>query len=154
MVNIEYPGGLYEFTEKNKGFFIAAFTDEYIVDRTENISKYMLDEKKGKLLEIRVFNADAEYKLFRNDIGSGFSERVLMDNDAVDYYDEIQYLDIDDGVVLADDMVQATGGGRYHLPMERKKNARVRIRYYFDKYETTGQARVSDWRVVDFVEGK
>ena len=37
MESIKYPGGLHGFTEKNKGFFIAALTDEYIVDNPRQI---------------------------------------------------------------------------------------------------------------------
>ena len=154
MESIKYPGGLHGFTEKNKGFFIAALTDEYIVDSTDHMSEHALDKKSGKLLEIRVFNEMAEYRLFRGDIGSDFYERILSDDDAGDTFDEVQYLDIDDSVDLLGGMVQSTGGGKYHLPFDKKKNAGIRIRYYLDRYETTGQARIRDWRAVEFVEGQ
>ena len=135
-------------------YIIAAFTDEYYVDRFNNEAKEKLMDKLDKALEIRVFGDDSEYKFFRTDISREFLYRHIVDssNDN-EYYDEEQFLDIDD-TRTSGDSVYATGGGQYKLPIANKKNAKIRIRYYFGKYEETGHAYIKDWRVVNFVEGE
>ena len=153
MSSVEYPGKLGEYLQGNNCYFIAALTDEYIVDRAENFGKYEIDSQKDKILEIRVFDLDKEYKLFRTSVGRPFIDRLLEDDPEMDHYDEVQYLDIDDSVRPADGKVRSTGGGEYNLPMDETKNAKVRIRYYLDKYSSTGQVRIKDWRVVGFEEG-
>lgn len=69
-----------------------------------------------------------------------------------DIFDEIQYLDIDSSKGSDQGTVISTGGGKYNLPVENIKNPRIRIRHYIGKYNS-GQARVEDWRIVEFVEG-
>ena len=146
------------------GWIIAAFTDEYYVDKWPCQAEHLLS-KEEKTLEIRVFGTNREYKLSRFDIGNEFAYRELVDKDKVkdtnnnctelEYYDEWQYLDVD--VTRGQSVngeVYSTGGGKYKLPLQKTNDAKIRIRYYFDKYEATGQARIADWRVVEFVEGK
>lgn len=135
-------------------YIIAAFTDEYYVDRFNNEAKEKLMDRLDKALEIRVFGDDSEYKFFRTDISREFLYRHIVDSDNDnEYYDEEQFLDIDDTRTIGDS-VYATGGGQYNLPIANKKNAKIKIRYYFGKYEDTGHAYIKDWRVVNFVEGK
>ena len=148
------------FTEAEKnilnGYLIAALSDEYIVDKWPSDRMQEIIEREYLVLELRVFNPDCELKLSRGNIGSEFKYRMLPNENTkdMDTFDEIQYLDIDDTVSLQDGKVQTTGGGQYNLPLNNKKNAKIKIRYYVGKYETTGQARVEDWRVVEFVEGE
>lgn len=139
----------------SKGWVIAALTDEYIVDEWP-LNGNGLTSKEDKILEIRIFNKDEEIKLSRSDIGKGFTFRRINDlEDHRDKYDELQYLDIDEKIGKDEHgLVTATGGGKYRLPLKSIKDAKIRIRYYLGKYDATGQARVEDWRVVEFVEGK
>lgn len=140
------------------GWVIAALTDEYIVDKWP-LQGSALKGKEEKVLEIRIFNQDGEMKLSRSDISRDFAFRTIfdvgVDTDPKDKYDELQYLDIDEkNGKSSDGKVTTTGGGRYNLPIGNLSDAMIRIRYYLGKYEDTGHARVEDWRIVEFVEGK
>ena len=133
-----------------EGWMLASLTNEYVVDTWPSSATEGLDE--NKLLELRVFNKDCEHKLFRPSINQSFIERQISDDENdKDYYDEVQYLDIDTSKGMTDGKVIATTGGVYKSPVQNIDNARVRIRYYLGKYEKTGQARVEDWRVVEFL---
>lgn len=144
-------------TKLGKGFFVAAFSDAYVVDQFGEGGSVLsqIEERIEKLLELRMFNEDAEYKAIRTDIGREFRFRSIDDTaEERDCFDEIQMLDIDTEVHLPDGYVQATGGGRYHLPIQHVKDAKVRVRHYLVKDETNGQARVDDWRLVTLMEGR
>lgn len=159
-----------EFLEKAKemidAFIVVSLTDEYMVDHwpemkgtTAKGEKDTLVGKEDKILEIRIFNSEEERKLFRGDIGKEFHERKISDNDFKgDYYEESQLLDIDEkrsGESFQETgRVQTMGGGSYYLPLPSMKDARVRVRYYLSRYENSGQARVCDWRLVKFQNGK
>lgn len=147
-------------------FIVASLTDEYIVDdwpemkgMASNGEENMLAGKEDKVLEIRIFNEEEERKLFRGDIGKHFHERRISDNDLKeDYYDESQLLDIDkkrsEESFLKTGRVRTMGGGSYYLPLQSMEDARVLVRYYLSRYENSGQARVCDWRLVKFQNGK
>ncbi len=138
-----------------KGWFIAELSDEYIVDDISELNSDKCSE--NKVLEIRAFNDDMEHKLFRTDISRDFHYRVIKDSDygTDQTIDEVQILDIDTARSegLRDGYVMTTGGGKYHLPLEKYYKACVKIRYYLERYEETGQARVADWRIVKIEEG-
>ena len=139
----------------SKGYIIAALTDEYIVDIWP-IDSSELISKEEKILEIRVFDDKKECKLSRSNIGKEFSSRRICDaEEKRDFYDEWQFLDIDESMPLDEaGKVTATGGGKYKLPLKSSTNAKICIRYYLGEYEATGQARIEDWRVVEFKEGE
>ena len=113
---------------------------------------------------VRIFNEQEERKLFRTNISSAFMERTIRDRDITDpnfdaanfeqmHFDETQYLDIDltKGQDPKSMEVTSTGGGRYVLP-GNPKNAKITIRYYLDQYSDSGQVKIRDWRIVEFVE--
>lgn len=138
----------------SEGWIIAALTDEYIVDRWP--LNAAIDE--DKVLEIRVFSAAGEYKLSRSDIGRPFIDRKIFDEgeskDSRDSFDEVQILDTDETKGKDENgKVFATGGGKYKLPLDKIKDAKLRIRYYLGNKDN-GIARIEDWRVVEFMEGK
>ena len=141
-----------------EGYIIAALTDEYIVDYWPSEKYQEIVDREELVLEIRVFDNGSEMKISRGNIGSAFKERRISDKEKdmekIDIFDEVQYLDIDDTKEMKDRMVKTTGGGKFKLPLNKKENAKIRIRYYLGKYERTGQARVEDWRVVGFEEGE
>ncbi len=147
-------------TNVPSGCFIAALTDELAVDTVTEIDKWNLGEKEEKVLEIRAFDQDKELKLFRSDIGREFAYRKVCDSEyAEDHrFTEVQILDIDEKAGRDENgFVRATGGGRYHLPLDNTKNACVEVCYYLDqdqKDKNSVHARVVDWRIVRFVEGK
>ena len=153
-----------EFLEKYKkgledGWIIAALTDRYLVDRADsNETLSCIRDNADKVLDIRFFDRNAEHRLFRTGIGEAFYQRSIRDReegiDLRDHYDEVQFLDIDDSKGHEGGFVRSTGGGRYYLPLQRIKDARIRIRYYLGRYESTGQARIEDWRAVELMEGK
>lgn len=137
------------------GCFVAALTDELIIDKVTAVNKWNLCEKEGKILEIRAFDRNRELKLFRSGIGKEFVFREVCDADYDEdhRFTEVQVLDIDEKAGHnRDGFVRATGGGRYHLPLENTKDACIEVCYYLDKNSV--HARVVDWRIVGFVEGK
>ena len=48
----------------------------------------------------------------------------------------------------------STGGGKYYLPLKRIDDAYLELKIYLSKYESSGQVRVYDWRMMDLKEGK
>lgn len=164
-----------EFIDRHqeiKGMVIASLTDTYIVDSWPEMQGSTLEGREDKILELRIFNEKEEHLLFRTDTGKDFTARMLKDtpdgiklfvngeekDSAKDWesFDEEQYLDIDAqrSRNLPEHEYYTTGGGRYCLPLANVPDAKVKIRYYLSRYEKTGQARIADWRVVDFTEGK
>ena len=145
-------------TKIETGGCIAALTDEYLVESWPQQTDF-LTGKEEKILELRVFGKQGEMKLSRSTVGQELSFRSVFDEgedkDSRDHYDETQYLDIDETAGKnAEGKVTTTGGGTYQLPVDNIRDAAIRIRYYLGKYEETGQSRIEDWRVVEFVEGK
>ena len=162
------------------GYIIVALTDEYIVDKWSDTEILLTEKQMGKVLEIRVFSKYEEHKLFRPDIGKAFTERIIIDTESgtvlmvngeqIDLSsnadndkqslrwecmgDEIQFLDINMAKGRNENAVFSTSGGAYNLPLEKSQDAKIKIRYYLDRYPDTGQARVADWRIVELMEGK
>ena len=147
----------------DKGYIIALFTDEiYINDwNTDNRKtvKTKIQKRKDSLLELRVFDANREIKIFRSDISvdSKISMRVIDDNNSEydDHYDENQFLDIDTTNISDSEgmwNVHATGGGKYYLPKSvgNIKEIVLKVRHYISRYPSSGKAYVSDWRCVGF----
>ena len=142
-----------------KGHIVASLTDEYIVDVWPDMKNNTLEGKEHKLLEARIFDTNQEIKLFRTSISKEFKLRHIDDRvDKRDYEQESQFLDIDtkksEKSFKKSHEVYATGGGKYYLPLKKMQDAKVLIRYYYECYEDSGQARVCDWRLVGFEEGK
>ena len=147
-----------------EGYVVAALTDKYIVDYWPDMRASSLDGKEDKLLEIRVFSEKEEWKLFRTDISKEFRMRYLSDEAAVDAngnkLDKMEasyYLDVDTdrskGIFEKDGKVFTMAGGKYYLPVDnssknKMEDVKLKLVYYLDRYEATGQARVSDFRLV------
>ena len=116
-------------------------------------------------LEIRVFDEKREAKWFRTCIDKKLGFRLLDDDvlkkDSLQVWDESQYLDIDvkrtkesiEKGKIQNGTVFATGGGKYPLPLETYKNAKIKIRNYLGKDPDTGELYVEDWRLISLVEG-
>ena len=137
----------------DKGYVLAVFTDKVI------ISHFPLSQEKendfnesyfDKILDCRIFNKDGEYRWFRADSGSKLHFRYLAGSD--NCIDRYQFLDIDTTKSFPGGTIYATEGGRYELPVEKLDDAKLLIREYL-QYDKSGNARVYDWRIVDFIEG-
>lgn len=145
-----------EFT----GYYTAALTDEFVTGAWPEESHKITDEKKiDKVLELRVFNEDGEYKWFRGNIGSEFTYRKLFDSESGDEYEEpieeSQLLDVD-STRLGGRRVHTANGGSYELPFEVKTGDTpcVKVKYYVPRYNPddkgTVHAYVKDWRLAGF----
>lgn len=144
-------------SQVKKGYIVTMLTDQFDIQRIETTdfgSEY-LKNLFHKALEIRMFNPEREIRWFRSSIDKNLKCRERIDTENMDrltYWDETQYLDIDDTKSNeADQMVYATGGGIYSLPVKNYKNAKIRVRNYLSYEEDTMQIRISDWRLVDFI---
>ena len=134
-------------------FFVAQYTDKFDV----GIWNKDIIENVNKLLELRVFDKNKEWKLFRSDIGKDFSYRCQKEDDNkeedMDYFDEVQLLDIDTiRSSKAPGLMYTTAGGSYNLPkdIEYLDRAAIRVRHYFGVNNESGQAFIRDYRLVDF----
>lgn len=153
-----------------KGFYSAALTDEYRIGVWPIEDGLELGLAQKKLLELRVFNENTEYKWVRGTIGEKFFFRKLTDDEATDIYEEpmveVQILDIDLSEGQRRNMslpgtVKMSGGGSFYLPLDidsisNGKKPCLIVKYYVPKYiegdESTVHAYVKDWRLAG-IEG-
>lgn len=156
-----------------KGYYIAAFADEYKVGFWSTADECNIKEHLFNLLELRVFNEETEYKWFRGCIGEEFIYRELNDKEVNLVYEdpivEYQILDIDmsrsSGYELPGN-VSMSKGGRFYLPIiadnntlfDKKIITYVIVKYYVPKYDeqnnTTMHAYIKDWRLAGFVQSE
>ena len=87
------------------------------------------------LLEIRLFNENAEIRASRPEIGMPFTWRII---------DEQQYLDIDSTKSFGRNYT-ATGGGHYTLPVENAEKLEIRN---YCVYDDNGILKIVDLRIV------
>lgn len=131
---------------------------------TDEISFHLLSDGEpkldfNKLLELRIFNKNWEYRIIRSSIGEdNFKEREILDSDPMDetsFFDQWQYLDMDDTTYDSEiNEIKTTGGGKYTLPVPYEKDLKICVRNYIDYDEESGQAYVTDWRLVGFGTGE
>lgn len=113
----------------------------------------------GKLLELRVFNEEREYRAFRDNLGeAGFLQRIVEDSKIEEdkRFDELHYLDYDEVRTKANaqnnaepNAVLTTGGGKFYLEGIADKR-KVLVRTYLKADPTTGLEYAFDWRVVGY----
>lgn len=118
----------------------------------------------GKLLELRVFNEEREYRAFRDNLGeAGFLQRIAEDSKIEEdkRFDELHYLDYDEVRTKEARMkanaqsnaepnaVLTTGGGKFYLEGIAAKR-KVLVRTYLKADSTTGLEYAFDWRVVGY----
>ncbi len=137
-----------------QGYVMAMMTDAFEIQRVEleTLDRTKLYEKG---IEIRMFNDTEEVKWFRCSIEKPFMMRMIHDTKELDpfsYWDERQYLDIDETRSELDKgLAHSTGGGIYPLPLPDYKGAQLLIRNYLEYEEDTMQLRIADWRIVAFI---
>jgi hypothetical protein len=150
-INEDFPDA------KGSTFFVAQYTDKFDV----GIWNKDIIKNVNKLLELRVFDKNKEWKLFRSDIGKDFSYRCQKEDnnkeEGVDYFDEVQLLDID--ITKSSNgkkMMCTTAGGKYNLPKDISDldRAAIIVRHYFGVDNESGQAFIRDYRLVDFESAK
>lgn len=114
-----------EKIEEKHCFVYAIFTDQVILEKWDvEVHKSIIEKNVKKLLEIRLFSNEIEYKACRGDIGEeDFFYRDTADYSKQDYFDENHY-------------------------RKEDKDQKIVIRNYLSYYEKTGQAYVVDWRFV------
>ena len=123
-------------------------------DRADFVSEVTEPEK---LLELRVFDENGEFRAYRDLLGKPFKFREInAENEKQfdgNYFEENQYLDIDTKYTFEDDKTkkQATGGGQYHLPDDVKNMTMLKVRYYYT-FSDEGIAQKCDWRLVGFTD--
>lgn len=157
-----------ERKQASQKIYLFAMTTECIkffaMDETRPDEKE-LSELAQNGLEIRVFDEKREAKWFRTSIDKEFGFRPpdddILKKDSLHIWDESQYLDIDDERTkdaikngeIPKGTVFATGGGKYPLPLEKYKNAKIKVRNYLGEDPDTGELYVEDWRLIGLVEG-
>lgn len=157
-----------DYSEANsiKGFYVVAMTDKYMVGVWPAIEydDLLADEVQSKILELRIFNEDVEYKWFRGNIGESFKYRKLADCEVMDEYEEpieeYQMLDIDLSKITGKHttgLVRTSKGGDFYLPVAMEENGQmpyVKVKYYVPQYKkddnSTVHAYVKDWRLAGF----
>ena len=88
--------------EVTEGYVFAMLTDEIVWKHwpMSQEEQKKLQKKEHKLLDIRIFDKQRELRMLRGDIGREFQGRMVEDTEAIlheqEYFDEEQYLDIDD----------------------------------------------------------
>lgn len=76
------------------------------------------DLQEDKLLELRAFDENSEYRVYRSTVDKPFFERKIDDEtDDMNCFDEEQYIDID-STRLEGNVRYTTGGGKFHLPQD------------------------------------
>lgn len=143
-----------EINNISQGNAIIQCTDKLIVDTIPGNINWDDVYKHG--IDIRIFDKSKEIRFFRGTIADDFVVRKKTDENLTEdnHYDEDQFLDINDKCEKVDGKVQAIGGGKYGLHLNNIRDAKIRIRNYISYEEDTGMAYVSDWRCVEFLEGK
>lgn len=130
-------------------FAIWADRADFITDKTAPLNE-------ETLLELRCFDEDGEYRAFRDTLPGAFTEREIRKETeasyADGYYDEAQYLDIDERKTSGG-LAFATGGGSYRLPDDARGKKMILVRHYYD-FDEEGVARRSDWRLVKFTDAE
>lgn len=126
---------------------LAIFSDhaEFVFEITE----------PEKLLELRAFDENGEFRAYRDLLGKPFKFREINkenENQFDGSFEESHYLDIDTTKTFEDETKkQATGGGQYHLPDDVKNMTMLKVKYYY-KFSDEGIAQKCDWRLVEFTD--
>ena len=131
--------------------YIAMYVDSFCAGFDGEITSI----NSKRLLEIRVFNEEAEFLATRGSIGEDFSWRITSDKNLNknDYLETEQYLDINKDLSkpFASGCMEiiSTGGGKYILPIDENLD-RVKVRSYIH-YDSNGMAKVVDSRICCFL---
>lgn len=151
---------------------VIALAEEYLADDCIVCALYSdhffcglsPDTDVSRLMEMRIFNENGEFKICRHMLGDNFRWRYISDEQFTKRlsaesdeflsnfrnrtFDEISYLDIDSKKSSGMNYV-TTGGGKYSLPVENAE--RIKTRSYLD-YDKNGILSINDFRIVKILE--
>lgn len=149
----EFKAGFNQaLTRLGSGYIIAMMTDVLCIQTLEK-EEFDREYLYKKAVEIRMFNEEEEVKWFRG-MNRELHCREIKDQKGMNpllFWDEWQYLDIDEKRSKpGQGIAYATGGGKYELPLDDYKDAKIKIRNYLEYEEDTKQLYISDWRAVGF----
>ena len=143
---IDMKSGLVMIMETSK-FTFESFGEDSPLQELKSLDS-------SRILEMRIFDKDQEWHLFRDTPADSFHVRHADDRKGLEkgsYFDEDQYLDIDTArskdIFVQSRKVRATGGGIYTLPQGDMEDAVIRVRSYVS-YDGDGQAYIRDFRLV------
>ena len=108
--------------------------------------------QEDKLLELRAFDENSEYRVYRSTADTDFYERFAEDSakSERDYFDTEQFIDINSNFNQSN-IRKTIGGGTFHLPFAYANAVKIVIRNYVE-YDDDGIASVIDWRIVELKE--
>ena len=133
-----------KLAEMNGKYILAIWTDK--ADFVSEVADI------DKLLEVRVFDENEEFRAYRSVVKNDFKCRDI--NDSISFadgaYDEAHYLDIDTTFNSQAGLKYTTGGGIFHLPDDVTETM-IKVRNYY-KFDEAGVARKCDWRLVGFTD--
>ena len=112
------------------------------------------DLQEDKLIELRAFDENSEYRVYRSTIDREFYERFAEDTEISEseYFDTEHFIDIDSNFNQGNTR-KTIGGGTFHLPLACANATKIVIRNYVS-YDDDGIASVCDWRIIRLKEGK
>ena len=142
--------------------FIAVLTDQVIcgIYKGRGLFETMngpIQDMDEKLLELRIFNDQEEFRAFRPYRDMDFKCRYINDRDETKpYFDEVHYLDQDSNKTkpAAEGYTSfvTTGGGTYILPGDAGIR-KVMVRTYLEESEETNGIQIpGDWRIIGFAK--
>lgn len=141
-----------------KSTYLAVLTDQVLCGRYRADGEpNALDAVDGnRLLELRVFNQEGEYRWYRENLSCAPAVRIIRDAEAQkEYFDEIHYLDQDSRCTASLDggttRFRTTGGGVYVLPFSPSVR-KIQVRTYLET-GINGVRYAGDWRIVGFLNG-
>lgn len=141
LLNSKAQSGMISYRQYTTGIFCDGFSSTV--------------DDAAHLLEIRLFNENAEIRASRPEIGMPFTWRIIDDSrfrEALSgdetfedrTYTEQQYLDIDSTKSFGRNYT-ATGGGHYTLPVENAEKLEIRN---YCIYDDNGILKIVDFRIV------
>lgn len=139
--------------------YLAVLTDRVICGIWQRDLQFECQEGPAdlgeNLLELRVFNAEEEFRAWRQYKGEEFRTRYINDRDnSLPFFDEVHVLDQNENLTEEKEngyvRFVTTGGGTYILPGDRTV-CRVKVRTYLrGTDESNGIEIPYDWRIVAF----
>ena len=136
----------------NDAIYMAFLTDAWQCGRWAALAGGEEELDYAKLLDIRVFDGEREFRAWRDNLDGRFRTRALDDGCGLPYYDETHILDSRAARPLSDGRTEFStmAGGAYILPTGPDTD-RVVVRTYFGVNQLNGIEYPVDWRVVRFI---
>lgn len=152
-------------------YMLAMNSDELLfmdAEELQNQDEAFRKNLAAHALDIRIFCIAGEIRWLRTSLAQpdflhrekiDFAENGKKCVKEEDYWDESQFLDIDDDkteekrIFECTGKVFSTGGGCYSLPYPTYKNVKLIVRNYLTADPGIGSLTISDWRAVCLKDG-